>query len=189
VELENLRELAGQRFQRERDSQISIADQGQQFDPTTVRLPLNYERARVLAAEAAEQYVTTRRAMTDFLRSTEQASTNLGGRINDASTAEERRALERQRDQLQLDAHLLRAWMGVSVNEAELQADALERDLAGDNVGNLQEAKIRNLVGASYHSHEKKVFDLVKAAKAATAAKAAPAVNNSNDASDHTVRP
>ncbi|MFU8894010.1 MAG: hypothetical protein ACNA8L_10315 [Luteolibacter sp.] len=51
----------------------------------------------------------------------------------------------------------------------ETTIDDHERDLAGDgNVINLQEAKVRNLVGASVHSHEKKVFDAVKAAKAAT---------------------
>jgi len=51
----------------------------------------------------------------------------------------------------------------------ETTIDDHERDLAGDNnVINLQEAKIRNLVGAAVHSHEKKVFDAIKAAKTAT---------------------
>lgn len=51
----------------------------------------------------------------------------------------------------------------------ETTIDDHERDMAGGTgVVNLQEAKIRNLVGASYHSHEKRVFDLIKAGKAAT---------------------
>jgi len=51
----------------------------------------------------------------------------------------------------------------------ETTIDDHERDMAGDaNVINLQEAKVRNLVGASMHSHEKRVFDAIKAAKAAT---------------------
>jgi hypothetical protein len=51
----------------------------------------------------------------------------------------------------------------------ETTIDDHERKLAGDdNVINLQEAKIRNLVGAGTHSHEKKVFDAIKAAKTAT---------------------
>jgi hypothetical protein len=51
----------------------------------------------------------------------------------------------------------------------ETTIDDHERDLAGDTgVSRLQEAKISNLVGACHHSHEKKVFDAIKAAKAAT---------------------
>lgn len=50
----------------------------------------------------------------------------------------------------------------------ETTIDDHERDLAGDGILNLQESKVRNLVGASILSHEKKVFDAVKAAKAAT---------------------
>lgn len=50
----------------------------------------------------------------------------------------------------------------------ETTIDDHERKLAGDNVTNLQEAKIRNLVGAGVNSHEKRVFDAIKAAKAAT---------------------
>lgn len=51
----------------------------------------------------------------------------------------------------------------------ETTIDDYERQLAGENgVTKLQESKISNLVGACHTSHEKKVFDLVKAAKAAT---------------------
>jgi hypothetical protein len=50
----------------------------------------------------------------------------------------------------------------------ETTIDDHERQLAGENVGNLQEAKIRNLVGAAVHSHEAKVFQAIKDAKAAT---------------------
>jgi len=51
----------------------------------------------------------------------------------------------------------------------ETTIDDHERDLAGERgLGRLQEAKISNLIGACHHSHEKKVFDLIKAGKAAT---------------------
>ena len=51
----------------------------------------------------------------------------------------------------------------------ETTIDDHERDLAGDDgILNLQQAKVRNLIGATTLSHEKKVFDIVKAAKAAT---------------------
>jgi hypothetical protein len=51
----------------------------------------------------------------------------------------------------------------------ETTIDDYERRLAGDTgVTQLQESKIRNLVGAAATSHEKKVFDIVKAGKAAT---------------------
>lgn len=51
----------------------------------------------------------------------------------------------------------------------ETSIDDYERKLAGESgVVALQESKIRNLVGAAGTSHEKKVFDIVKAAKAAT---------------------
>ena len=51
----------------------------------------------------------------------------------------------------------------------ETTIDDHERELAGENgIGSLQESKIRNLVGACSTSHEKKVFDAIKAAKAAT---------------------
>jgi hypothetical protein len=50
----------------------------------------------------------------------------------------------------------------------ETTIDDHERAMSGDNVTNLQEAKIRNLVGASLLSHEKRVFDMIKAARAAT---------------------
>lgn len=53
-------------------------------------------------------------------------------------------------------------------NGLETTIDDHERAMAGSNVLNLQYAKIRNLVGAAKLSHEKKVFDAVKAAKAAT---------------------
>lgn len=53
----------------------------------------------------------------------------------------------------------------------ETTIDDHERELAGENgIGQLQESRIRNLVGAAGLSHEKKVFDIVKAAKAATGA-------------------
>lgn len=53
----------------------------------------------------------------------------------------------------------------------ETTIDDHERELAGEGgAGNLQQAKIRNLVGACSLSHEKKVWDAVKAAKAATGA-------------------
>lgn len=50
----------------------------------------------------------------------------------------------------------------------ETTIDDYERDLAGESILNLQESKVRNLVGAAILSHEKKVFDIVKGAKAAT---------------------
>lgn len=50
----------------------------------------------------------------------------------------------------------------------ETTIDDHERAMSGDNVTSLQEAKIRNLVGAGVLSHEKRVFDLIKAAKPAT---------------------
>lgn len=51
----------------------------------------------------------------------------------------------------------------------ETSIDDYERKLAGDTgVTQLQESKVRNLVNAAYTSHEKKVFDIVKAGKAAT---------------------
>jgi hypothetical protein len=50
----------------------------------------------------------------------------------------------------------------------ETTIDDHERALAGDNTGNLQEAKIRNLVGAAVLSHEKRVYDAIKLAKSAT---------------------
>jgi hypothetical protein len=51
----------------------------------------------------------------------------------------------------------------------ETTIDDHERAMAGDgNVINLQEAKIRNLVGAGIHSHEKRVYDAIKAGKSAT---------------------
>lgn len=50
----------------------------------------------------------------------------------------------------------------------EAAIDDHERRLAGDNVLNLQQAKLRTLISAATASHEKKVFDLVKAGKAAT---------------------
>lgn len=50
----------------------------------------------------------------------------------------------------------------------EAAIDDHERALAGDNVLNLQQAKLRTLVSAAHASHEKRVFDAVKAAKAAT---------------------
>lgn len=50
----------------------------------------------------------------------------------------------------------------------ETTIDDHERKLAGDNVTNLQEAKIRNLVGAATIAHEKRVYDAIKAAKSAT---------------------
>lgn len=53
----------------------------------------------------------------------------------------------------------------------ETTIDDHERELAGEKgIGLLQQSKIRNLVGACHLSHEKKVFDAVKAAKAATGA-------------------
>jgi hypothetical protein len=51
----------------------------------------------------------------------------------------------------------------------EAAIDDHERSLAGDNVLNLQQAKLRTLISSATASHEKKVFDLVKAGKAATA--------------------
>ena len=51
----------------------------------------------------------------------------------------------------------------------ETTIDDHERGLAGETgIGTLQESRIRNLVGTASLSHEKKVFDIVKAAKAAT---------------------
>lgn len=51
----------------------------------------------------------------------------------------------------------------------ETSIDDYERKLAGDTgVVQLQESKVRNLVNACGTSHEKKVFDIVKAGKAAT---------------------
>lgn len=50
----------------------------------------------------------------------------------------------------------------------ETTIDDHERQMAGDNVTNLQEAKIRNLVGAASLSHEAAVYAAIKAAKAAT---------------------
>lgn len=50
----------------------------------------------------------------------------------------------------------------------EAAIDDHERKLAGDNVLNLQQAKLRTLISSATASHEKKVFDLVKAGKAAT---------------------
>ena len=50
----------------------------------------------------------------------------------------------------------------------EVPIDDHERDMAGPNQTNLEQAKIRTVVDASHLSHEKKVFDAVKAAKAAT---------------------
>ena len=50
----------------------------------------------------------------------------------------------------------------------ETTIDDHERELAGDAILNLQQSKIRNLVGAAILSREKKVFDIVKTAKAAT---------------------
>ena len=51
----------------------------------------------------------------------------------------------------------------------ETTIDDHERQLAGETgIGMLQEARVRNLVNAALLSHEKKVFDIVKAAKAAT---------------------
>ncbi|RFC46909.1 MAG: hypothetical protein DUW69_001559 [Verrucomicrobia bacterium] len=51
----------------------------------------------------------------------------------------------------------------------ETTIDDYERQLAGETgIGMLQEARVRNLVNAAILSHEKKVFDIVKAAKAAT---------------------
>ena len=52
----------------------------------------------------------------------------------------------------------------------EATIDDHERRLAGDNVLNLQQAKLRTLISSATASHEKKVFDLVKAGKAATGA-------------------
>ncbi|MEO5917371.1 MAG: hypothetical protein ABIS50_24290 [Luteolibacter sp.] len=50
----------------------------------------------------------------------------------------------------------------------ETGLDDHERKLAGDGVQALEQSRIKNLVGAALTSHEKKVFDIVKAAKAAT---------------------
>ena len=51
----------------------------------------------------------------------------------------------------------------------ETTIDDHEREMAGENgITQLQQSKVRNLVGACHLSHEKKVFDLVKAGKAAT---------------------
>jgi hypothetical protein len=50
----------------------------------------------------------------------------------------------------------------------EAPIDDHERKLAGDNVLNLQQAKLRTLISAATASHEKKVFDIIKAAKSAT---------------------
>lgn len=51
----------------------------------------------------------------------------------------------------------------------ETTIDDHERELAGETgIGTLQESKISNLLDVAYTSHEKKVFDLIKAAKAAT---------------------
>jgi hypothetical protein len=52
----------------------------------------------------------------------------------------------------------------------EAPIDDHERRLAGDGVLNLQQAKLRTLISAATASHEKKVFDLIKAGKAATGA-------------------
>lgn len=53
----------------------------------------------------------------------------------------------------------------------ETTIDDHERELAGERgIGLLQQSKVRNLVGACHLSHEKKVFDIIKAAKAATGA-------------------
>lgn len=52
----------------------------------------------------------------------------------------------------------------------EAAIDDHERALAGDGVLNLQQAKLRTLISAATASHEKKVFDLVKAGKSATGA-------------------
>jgi hypothetical protein len=50
----------------------------------------------------------------------------------------------------------------------EAAIDDHERRMAGDNVLNLQQAKIRTVLSAATASHEQKVFALIKAAKAAT---------------------
>lgn len=51
----------------------------------------------------------------------------------------------------------------------EAAIDDHERKLAGDDgILNLQQAKLRTLISSATISHEKKVFDLVKAGKAAT---------------------
>ena len=51
----------------------------------------------------------------------------------------------------------------------ETTIDDYERQLAGETgIGALQESRVRNLVNAAILSHEKKVFDLVKASKTAT---------------------
>ncbi|MEO5914858.1 MAG: hypothetical protein ABIS50_11535 [Luteolibacter sp.] len=51
----------------------------------------------------------------------------------------------------------------------ETTIDDYERELAGEKgIKALQESKIRNLVGACSTSHEKKIFDMVKAGKAAS---------------------
>lgn len=50
----------------------------------------------------------------------------------------------------------------------EAAIDDHERKLAGDSVLNLQQAKLRTLISSATASHEKRVFDLVKAGKAAT---------------------
>lgn len=52
----------------------------------------------------------------------------------------------------------------------ETTIDDHERSLAGEGVALVEEAKIRNLVGAASLSHEKKVFDTLKAGLAATGA-------------------
>ena len=51
----------------------------------------------------------------------------------------------------------------------EIPIDDHERDGAGDMQSRMEEAKIRTLVIAANLSHEKKVFDLIRAGKAATA--------------------
>jgi hypothetical protein len=50
----------------------------------------------------------------------------------------------------------------------EVAIDDHEREMAGANQTNLEQGKLRTVVDASHLSHEKKVFDAVKAAKAAT---------------------
>lgn len=51
----------------------------------------------------------------------------------------------------------------------ETSIDDHERRLAGeDGQNSLQESRIKNLVGAAFRSHEKKVFEIVKDAKEAT---------------------
>jgi tetratricopeptide (TPR) repeat protein len=125
AELDHLRRAKSIEFNRRARQldNLAVPDGGGTFNPSSVRLPVHYERVRVLAADASENYLTARLAVSDYSSTTFQEVERIVRGIDELDPNDPRRSqLILRQFNLRLDAQRMRAWTG-------LELDALEREL------------------------------------------------------------